>query len=158
MIYWPFTDIRKGASQVPQWKRICLPTQETWVQSLGWEDPLEEKWQLTPEFLPGKFHRQRSLVGYNLGVAESDTTECTCPSYPVVGENRLIPKLNRSRGRKTYVPWIIRWNCPEAGGYSGLEPSKKFGLDKRFGVISLWITTEAMEAAERTQERYRMRR
>ena len=25
--------------------------QETWVQSLGWEDPLEEGWQPTPVFL-----------------------------------------------------------------------------------------------------------
>ena len=33
-------------SQVAQWKRICLPMQkmqETWVQSLGWEDPLEKE-------------------------------------------------------------------------------------------------------------------
>ena len=27
---------------------------ETQVQSLGWEVPLEEAWQLTPVFLPGK--------------------------------------------------------------------------------------------------------
>jgi len=27
---------------------------ETWVQSLGWEDPLEEAWQPTPVFLPGE--------------------------------------------------------------------------------------------------------
>ena len=27
---------------------------ETWVQSLGWEDPLEEGRQLTPVFLPGE--------------------------------------------------------------------------------------------------------
>ena len=155
MIYWPFTDIRKGASQVAQWKRICLPTQ---IQSLGWEDPLEEEMATHSRILAWKIPDRGVWWATTLGVAESDTTECTCPSYPVVGENRLIPKLNRSRGRKTYVPWIIRWNCPEAGGYSGLEPSKKFGLDKRFGVISLWITTEAMEAAERTQERYRMRR
>ena len=155
MIYWPFTDIRKGASQVAQWKRICLPTQ---IQSLGWEDPLEEEMATHSRILAWKIPHRGVWWATTLGVAESDTTECTCPSYPVVGENRLIPKLNRSRGRKTYVPWIIRWNCPEAGGYSGLEPSKKFGLDKRFGVISLWITTEAMEAAERTQERYRMRR
>ena len=29
-----------------QWQRICLPiqeTQDTWVQSLGWEDPLEKR-------------------------------------------------------------------------------------------------------------------
>ena len=35
-----------GASQVAQWYRIHLlmqETQETWVQSLGWEDPLEEE-------------------------------------------------------------------------------------------------------------------
>ena len=27
---------------------------ETWVQSLGWEDPLEEDVQLTLVFLPGE--------------------------------------------------------------------------------------------------------
>ena len=35
----------KWASQVAQWlkkKKIRLPTQETWVQFLGGEDPLEE--------------------------------------------------------------------------------------------------------------------
>ena len=26
---------------------------ETWVQSLGWKDPLEEEWQPTLIFLPG---------------------------------------------------------------------------------------------------------
>ena len=36
---------------------------ETWVQSLGWEDPLRRKWQPTLVFLPGKFHRWRSLEG-----------------------------------------------------------------------------------------------
>ena len=30
-------------SLVVQWLRICLPMQETWVQSLGQEDPLEER-------------------------------------------------------------------------------------------------------------------
>ena len=27
---------------------------ETWVRSLGWQDPLEEAWQPTPVFLPGE--------------------------------------------------------------------------------------------------------
>jgi len=36
--------------------------QETWVQSLGREDPLEKKWQSTPVFLPEESHGQRSLV------------------------------------------------------------------------------------------------
>ena len=33
-------------SQVAQWQRVFLPVQEpqeTWVHSLGWEDPLEEE-------------------------------------------------------------------------------------------------------------------
>ena len=39
-------------------------TQKT-CQSLGWEDPLEEKCHLTPAFLLGESHGQRSLMGYN---------------------------------------------------------------------------------------------
>ena len=31
-----------GPSLVAQMVRIHLPMQETWVQSLGWEDPLEK--------------------------------------------------------------------------------------------------------------------
>ena len=40
--------------------------QETWVWSLGWEDPLEKEMQPTPVFLPGKSQEQRSLSGYSL--------------------------------------------------------------------------------------------
>ena len=39
--------------------------QETWVRSLGWEDPLEKERQPTPVFLPGEFHEQRSLANYS---------------------------------------------------------------------------------------------
>ena len=50
--------------------------QETWVQSLGWEDPLEKEMAPTPVFLPGESHGQRNLVGYSpWGRKESDTTE-----------------------------------------------------------------------------------
>ena len=41
-----------------------LPMQEMWVQSLGWENPLEKKMAM-PVVLPGESHVQRSLVGYN---------------------------------------------------------------------------------------------
>ena len=44
----------------------CLPAmRETWVRSLGQEDPLEKEWQPIPVLLPGKFHEWRSLVGYS---------------------------------------------------------------------------------------------
>ena len=39
--------------------------QETWVQTLGLEDPLEKGMQPTPVFLPGESHGQRSLAGYS---------------------------------------------------------------------------------------------
>ena len=49
---------------------------ETWVRSLHQEDPWRRAWQLTPVFLPRKFHRQKSLAGYSPGGhKESDTTE-----------------------------------------------------------------------------------
>ena len=50
--------------------------QETWVQSLGQEDPWRREWLPTPVFLPGKPHGQRSLDGYNpWGHKELDMTE-----------------------------------------------------------------------------------
>ena len=50
--------------------------QETWVPSLGWEDPLEEGMEHTPVFLPGESHGQRSLAGFSpWGRKELDTIE-----------------------------------------------------------------------------------
>ena len=49
---------------------------ETQVRSLGQEEPLEDQWQCTPIFMPGKSHGQRSLVGYSpWGHTELDTSE-----------------------------------------------------------------------------------
>ena len=59
-----------------QWDRIHLPMQETQVQSLGQEDPLEDKMATHSRILPGKPHGERSLVGYSpQGCTESDMTE-----------------------------------------------------------------------------------
>ena len=63
-------------SLVAQMAKKLPAVSETGVQSLGWEDPLEKKWQPTPVFLPGKSHGWRSLAGYSpWGCKESDTTE-----------------------------------------------------------------------------------
>ena len=52
--------------------------QEMQIQSLGQEVPWRRTWQLTPVFLPGKSHGQRSLVGYSpWGLKELDMTEVT---------------------------------------------------------------------------------
>ena len=57
---------RWAASLVAQWLRICLSMQETRVQTLGWEDPLEKEMVTHSSilFLPGKSHEQRA-VGYS---------------------------------------------------------------------------------------------
>ena len=34
----------------------CRKHNETWTQSLGWEDTLQEEMAPTPVFLPGKSH------------------------------------------------------------------------------------------------------
>ena len=50
--------------------------QETPVQSLGQEDPLEKEWHPTPVLLPGESHGQRSLESYSpWGCKESDRTK-----------------------------------------------------------------------------------
>ena len=57
--------------------------QETWVQSLGWEDPLEEGMAYLLQYSwPGEFYGQRSLAGYSPWVRkEQDITEGPSLSY-----------------------------------------------------------------------------
>ena len=64
------------ASLVAQLVTNLPAVQETWVQSLGQEDPLEKKQQPIPVFLPGELYRQRSLAGYSpWGCKQSNMTE-----------------------------------------------------------------------------------
>ena len=55
------------ASLVTQWQRIRLPVQETRVQSLAGEDPLEEEETITRSSIPAWEipWTERSLVGYS---------------------------------------------------------------------------------------------
>ena len=49
---------------------------ETWIQSLGQEDPLEQGMAIHSSILAGESHEQRSLMGYSAWVCkESDMTE-----------------------------------------------------------------------------------
>ena len=53
-------------------------TEETQVQSLGQEDPLEKGMAITPVFSPGESHGQRSLEGCSpWGCKQLDTTKTT---------------------------------------------------------------------------------
>ena len=55
----------------------CLPAmQETWVRSLGWEDPLEKEMATHSSILARRIPWAEEPVGYSpQGHKESDTTE-----------------------------------------------------------------------------------
>ena len=45
--------------------------QETWVQSMGLEDPWRKEWQPTPVFLLGEFHGWKNLASHRVAKRES---------------------------------------------------------------------------------------
>ena len=53
------------ASPVAQSVKNLPAMQETWVRSLDWEDPLEEKMATHSSILAWVIHGQRSLAGYS---------------------------------------------------------------------------------------------
>ena len=62
---WVLSILIAGTWLVSQWYRICLPVQETQIQSLGWEDCLEKEMATHSSILAWKSHGQRSLAGYS---------------------------------------------------------------------------------------------
>ena len=91
---------RRGASLVAQIVKHMLAIQETWVQSLGWEDPLEKEMATHSSTLAWKIPWTEEHNGYSLwGRKEMDTTE------------RLHFMHNRGtiRGRERCI--INRFSC-----------------------------------------------
>ena len=81
-----------------------------WVGKIPWR----RKWQLTPVFLPGESHGQRSLVGNSpWGLMESDTAEVTEHTFTWV----LIP---------SHWGWV-----PKEGNWA---PER----DNNFVMLELW--------------------
>jgi len=63
-------------SLVAQTVKRLSTMRETWVRSLGWEDPLEKEMAIHSGTIAWKIPGQRSLVGYSpWGRKESDMTE-----------------------------------------------------------------------------------
>ena len=64
--------------------------QEIRVQSLVWEDTLDKGMATHSSILPGEFHGQRSLAGYNTeGLKESDMTDQLTLSQGPCSHKRL---------------------------------------------------------------------
>ena len=71
-----------------------LATQETQVQSLRWEGPLEEEMAAHSSILAGESHGQRSRVGHRpRGRRESDTAERTARAAEDVLSRALVAFL-----------------------------------------------------------------
>ena len=63
-----------GKESICQYRRHKRHWFDLWVGKIPWR----RKWQLTPVFLPGESHGQRSLAGYSpWSCKELDTTEAT---------------------------------------------------------------------------------
>ena len=81
---------------VPSFVKRPPAMQETWVQSLGWEDNLEREMAIHSSiliFLPGKSYGQRSL-----GLQESDTTWwLNHHHHGLKGNRRIMSGSNGSR-------------------------------------------------------------
>ena len=61
-----------SASLMAQMVKNLPAMWETWVQSLGWEDPWRREWLPTPVFWPGESHEQWNLAGYSPWGCEGD--------------------------------------------------------------------------------------
>ena len=71
---WDFPRWCSGEESACQCRRCKRLGFNPWVGKIPWS----RKWQPTPVFLPGKFHRQKSLTGYSpWSCKESDPTEHT---------------------------------------------------------------------------------
>ena len=94
---------------------------QPWVGKIPWR----RKWQPTPLFLPGEFHGQRSLAGYNpWGHKESDTAEHACLWKKHLEENQANrrweqifalfivmhgrhPAWHNACSVRCYCPWLL---------------------------------------------------
>ena len=92
----------------------CLSTmQETRVQSLGWEEPLEKEMAIHSRTIVWKSHGQKSLVGYSpWGRKESDMTE-RLHYCSFLLEKAMAP-------HSSTLAWKIPW-AEEPGGFYDLR-------------------------------------
>ena len=84
---------------------------ETWVRSLGQEDPLQKEMATTPVFLPAESHGWRSLVGNSpWGHKESDKTERLLSFSVSEQQASQLERIDTThqRGKHTFL-WSRIW-------------------------------------------------
>ena len=66
--------------------------------------PWSGKWQPTPVLLPGEFHGQRSLAGYNPGgCKQQDTTEHACTHTSIKTMPHSKNKVNNTKQKGKHL-------------------------------------------------------
>ena len=108
------------------------------VQFSGWEDPLEKQMAGHSVFLPGKFHRERRLVGYSpwdckrvrhdleTKQQQSPTLASWLLSFPFIKSNFLIfQKLQLS---VSYVRSCGKEQSSLGGSVNFPHPNTNFGI------------------------------
>ena len=123
---WRFSGINLGFPGSTSSKESacqCRRHERCGVYSCIGKIPWSMKWQPTPVFLPGKFHWQRSLVGYSPQVhKESDMTErvhiCThtCTHGDKVAQaiqalNLLLRKCSKPKAHSQAANWSRKTAC-----------------------------------------------
>ena len=87
MAIYLFKGVSSGKEPTCQCRRLKRPGIDPSIGKI----PCRRAWQLTPVFLPGEFHGQRSLMSYGLqGYKESDTTEVTQYICPYLFQEEVI--------------------------------------------------------------------
>ena len=101
---------KESTCQCRKCKRLRF---DPWVRQIPWR----RKWQPTPVSLPGKFHGQRSLVGYSpWGCKESEMTKHAHKyiMYRYMALRHVVSSLTRDGnctpciGRQSLNPWSTR--------------------------------------------------
>ena len=113
--------------------------QETWVLSLGQEDPLEKGMAIHSRMLPAEFHGQRSLVGYS-------------PWGHRVGHNWVINTITCPLRQSSHSRWSnsILESEPETNA-SWQARSPAFDLQRAlFGSERCWETAHSQKCKEQS--------
>ena len=80
-----------GDSLVVQTEKNPPAKWETWVRSLGWEDPLEKEMVTYSSTLAGKSPGQRKLAGYSpWGHKETKLSNSTSRNVLMLRRNRVV--------------------------------------------------------------------
>ena len=103
--------------------------QETWVRSLGWEDPQEKGKAAQPVFWPGEFHGLYSPWGHKESVATKRLSLLLFRHLQIKQGNYKI--LNKTHDYETNfrlkdvvsnsLRWTVAYQAPPSMGFSRQE-------------------------------------